>query len=186
MRPRSNTSPTKWEVHATGFVKDPIATNSIERGNGAALYAETRVSESTQLGVEGKLDVTPDDSHVYTGVTAKQVLRKDLVVEAELEYVRQTVHPGAFKVDQIVGTAVVSYFTGPFLIDLGLNVFHSNLDYLILDQEAADLNVHWFATSHLELLLTNRLQSLAFGADGGPSGYSLLQDSLPAVITAAA
>jgi hypothetical protein len=164
-----------WEVHATAFIKDPIAKHSVERGNGAALYAEARLTDATLVGVEGKLDVTPDDSNLYTGVTAKQLIRKDLVVEAEVELVHQTIHPGAYTVNQIVGTAVGSYFRGPFMIDLGFNIFQKNLDFIILEQEAYDLNVHWFATSHLELLLTNRIESLAFGADGGLSGYTLLQ-----------
>lgn len=165
----------KWEVHATGFIKDPIFPDSIERGNGGALYGEARLGESTVLGVESKLDVTADDSRVYAGITAKQLLRKDLVIEAEAELVHQTVHPGAYKVNQIVGTAVASYFRGPFMVDLGVNVYHEDLSFVLLDQEAFDLNVHWFMTSHVELLLTNRFQALAFGADGQSSGYSLLQ-----------
>jgi hypothetical protein len=163
-----------WEVHATGFIKDPIATNSIERGNGATLYAEARLTAETLVGIEGKIDVTPDDRHYYGGVTAKQLVRKDLVIEAELELVHQKIDLGGVE-NQFVGTLVTSYFHGPFMIDLGVNVFHQDLSYILLDQEAFDLNVHWFATSHLELLLTNRFQTLAFGADGKPSGYSLLQ-----------
>lgn len=164
----------EWELHATGFIKDPIATNSVERGNGATLYAEARLTDETLVGIEGKLDVTPDARQLYGGVTAKQLVRKDLVIAAELELVHQKVDLGGVE-NQFVGTLVSSYFRGPFMIDLGVNVFHQDLSYILLDQEAFDLNVHWFATSHLELLLTNRFQTLAFGADGGPSGYSLLQ-----------
>jgi hypothetical protein len=165
----------QWEVHATGFIKDPIFPDSVERGNGGTLYAEARVSESTALGVESKLDVTDDDSRLFAGLTVKQLIRKDLVIEAEAELVHQTVHPGADKLNQIVGTAVASYFRGPFMVDLGVNVYHEDLRFELLDQEAFDLNLHWFMTSHVELLLTNRFQALAFGADGQSSGYSLLQ-----------
>ncbi len=50
-----------FEIHATGFIHDPFLTDSIERGNGATLYAEARLAEATSLGVEGKVDITPDD-----------------------------------------------------------------------------------------------------------------------------
>lgn len=164
----------KWEVHATGFIKDPIQTDSIERGNGAALYAETRIAEKTALGAEAKLDVTPDDRHVYAGVTAKQLLSPDLLLQGEVMYVHQKVDAGGIQ-NQLVANAVASYFVGPFLVDLALGVFHENLAIRLQDREAADLNIHFFATSHLELLLANRFEMLAFGADGYSSGYSLLQ-----------
>ena len=44
-----------------------------------------------------------------------------------------------------------------------------------LDQEAADLNIHYFLTSHVELLLINRFQMFELGEGGLSSGYSLLQ-----------
>ena len=164
----------KWEVHATGFVKDPLYTDSIERGNGATLYAETRIAEKTLLGIEGKLDVTNEDKKYYGGITAKQLVTKDFLIEAELELVHQKIDIGG-KDNQFVGTLVGSYFAGPVMIDLGLENYHSNLSFILNDQEAVDLNVHYFMTSHFELLLTNRLQMLAFGADGRTSGYTLLQ-----------
>ena len=37
------------------------------------------------------------------------------------------------------------------------------------------LNLHWFATSHWELLLTNRIETIALGSGGPLSGYSLFQ-----------
>lgn len=163
-----------WEVHATGFIHDPILKDSIERGNGAALYAEARVSEHTAAGVEAKVDITPDDKTTYVGAIGKQVIGTNVLVQADLQFVHHKIDAGGVE-NQIVGTAIASYFVGPFMIDLGLDDYHENLAYKLLDQEAVDLNAHWFVTSHLELLLTNRFQMLAFGADGESSGYSLLQ-----------
>jgi hypothetical protein len=164
----------KWEVHATGFIKDPIFPDSVERGNGGTVYAEARLTDSTALGIESKLDVTPDDRKIYGGVTAKQLVRKDLVIEAELELIHDKIKVGGVE-NQLVATAVASYFLGPFMVDLGLNIYHEDLAFALLDQEAADLNIHWFMTSHGEILLTNRIQMLDFFADGRTSGYSLLQ-----------
>jgi hypothetical protein len=163
-----------WEIHATGFIHDPILEDSIERGNGGALYAEARVTQTTIAGVEAKVDITPDDKTTYVGVVGKQAIRSDVLVQADVQYVHHKIDVGGIE-NQIVATAIGSYFIGPFMIDLGLNDYHENLAYKLLDQEAVDLDAHWFATSHLELILTNRFQMLAFGADGESSGYSLLQ-----------
>lgn len=163
-----------WEAHLTGFIHDPILADSIERGNGGTFYAETRVSERTALGIEGKLDSTPDDLTYYGGITAKQQLGDRVLVQGEVELIHQKIDVGG-KVNQLVSTIVGSYFIGPVLLDLGANIYHSNLHFALLDQEALDLNVHWFMTSHVEMLLTNRFQMQAFGADGPNSGYSLLQ-----------
>jgi hypothetical protein len=162
-----------WEIHATGFVEDPLF-DSTELGNGGAVYAEARVSPSTALGLEAKVDDTHDDRHTYVGVTAKQRLRADLVVAGEVEFVHEKVKLGGIE-NQLVATAVASYFVGPLMVDLGLNVYHEDLDFRLLEQQALDLNIHWFMTSHVELLLTNRFQTLNFTADGQSSGYSLLQ-----------
>jgi len=146
----------------SGFIHDPILKDSIERGNGAALYAEARVSEHTAAGVEAKVDITPDDKTTYVGVVGKQAIGKTVLVQADLQFVHHGIDAGGVE-NQIVGTAIASYFIGPFMIDLGLNDYHENLAYKLLDQEAIDLNAHWFATSHLELLLTNQcaLRSIA-------------------------
>jgi len=164
----------KWEVHATGFIVDPLFDSS-EKGNGGTVYAEARLTDTTLVGVESKLDSTPDDRKIYGGVTAKQLVTKTLLVEGEVQLVHQRIFGGSGVDGQLVATVVGSYFLGPFLFDLGVNVYHENLHFILLDQEAVDLNVHWFATSHVELLLTNRFQSRALGADGPASGYSLLQ-----------
>lgn len=163
-----------WEVHATGFIHDPILDDSIERGNGGALYAEARVTPTTAAGIEAKVDITSDDKTTYVGVVGKQALGTSVLIQADVEVVHHKVDAGGIE-NQIVATAIGSYVIGPFMIDLGLNNYHENLSYALLDQEAIDLDAHWFATSHLELLLTNRFQMLAFGADGESSGYSLLQ-----------
>lgn len=163
-----------WEVHATAFVHDPLQ-GSVEIGNGAAVYAETRLAKDTAVGVESKLDVTSDDRKIYGGVTAKHYIGSpELLVQGEFELVHQTIDAGGSD-NQLVGYVLGTYFLGAVMIDLGLGAYAPNLAQRYLDQEAADLNVHWFATSHVELMLTNRYQVLEFGAGGLSSGYSLFQ-----------
>jgi hypothetical protein len=162
----------KWELHATAFVHDPLQSTT-ELGNGAAVYAETRLDKSTAIGVEGKLDFTSDDRKLYGGVTAKHYLgMPQLLIQGELQIVHQKVDKGGTN-NQLVGYAMGSYFFGPYMIDLGVGLWQPELGLRYLDQQVADLDVHWFATSHIELALMNRLQMVEFGAGGLTSGYVL-------------
>jgi hypothetical protein len=61
------------------------------------------------------------------------------------------------------------------MIDVGLSAYEPDLKVRYLDREAVDVNAHWFATSHVELMLTNRFEMLEFGEGGKSSGYSLVQ-----------
>jgi hypothetical protein len=164
----------RWELHATGFVHDPIFSDSIERGNGATLYAEARIAPTTSIGVEGKLDVTPDDRKVYAGVTAKQVLGA-ILLQLEGQVIHQKIDLGGSD-NQLVGYLMGSYAL-PYgiLVDLGIEAYAPDLRVRYLDQEGADLDVHWFATSHLEMILVNHVQMQELGAGGLSTGYSLLQ-----------
>jgi hypothetical protein len=163
-----------WEVHATGFLHDPIFPDSIERGNGAALYAEARVTPATSLGVEAKLDVTPDDRKLYAGATAKRSLGA-VLLQLEGQVIHQTIDLGGHD-DQLVGYLMASSVL-PYglIVDLGIEAYVPDVRVRYLDQEGADVNVHWFATSHLELVLLNHVQMQELGAGGLSSGYSLLQ-----------
>jgi hypothetical protein len=50
-----------WELHATGFIRDPLLPDSVEQGDGAAVYAETRVTPATSLGLEAMFVKDHDD-----------------------------------------------------------------------------------------------------------------------------
>jgi hypothetical protein len=62
-----------------------------------------------------------------------------------------------------------------WMLDFGLSQFNADTTVKDIDLEAFDVNLHWFASSHWELLLTNRLQTIALGSGGSTSGYSLVQ-----------
>ncbi|MCW5803527.1 MAG: hypothetical protein KIT31_14185 [Deltaproteobacteria bacterium] len=173
----------RYEVHATGFIADPII-DPVENANGAALYAETRIDPRTALGVEGMVKVTPDlDKQYRVGVTAKKLLGKDLLLQGELQFVNTLVEnkrngAGTGAPTQLVGSLVLSKPFGKndqFLVDLGIGHFDSNLRIRDLDRDCVDLNVHWFVDSHVELILNSRVEMLAFGNGGPNAGYALLQ-----------
>jgi hypothetical protein len=163
-----------WEAHVTGFVHDPIQ-DPIETGDGAAAYAELRFTPHVSAGVEGRYAHSADDARTAGGMTAKWLAAPSVLLEAEAQAIHQTFAAGGTR-DQIVSYLVASWFvhTGWF-VDVGISQYDEDIAVKHLDTEALDVNVHWFATSHWELLLTNRLQTIAFTAGGPTSGYVLAQ-----------
>jgi hypothetical protein len=163
-----------YEVHVTAFAHDPLQKTT-EVGNGVAAYGELRLSSNMAVGAETKLDITNDDRKLYSGVTGKLYLEpQKLLFMTELEFMHQKVDLGG-TTNNFIGYAGATYFLGAVMIDLGLDLYAPSIPIRYLDQEAADLNIHWFVTSHVELLSTSRFQALEFGLGGQSSGYSLLQ-----------
>ncbi|HEY1547181.1 MAG TPA: hypothetical protein VGG28_05150 [Kofleriaceae bacterium] len=165
----------RWEAHATAFVHDPLQW-STELGNGGALYAEARPTTASALGIEGRYAKSDVDARVAGGITAKYWLAPaNLLFQFEGQAIRQTFAAGGQR-DQLVSYLMASWFVHPsWLIDFGLSQYDEDLHVKAVDLEAFDANLHWFASSHWELLLTNRVQTIALGSGGGTSGYALVQ-----------
>jgi hypothetical protein len=165
----------KFEVHATGFIKDPLL-DTPEHSNGGALIGEYRVSEELSVGAEGMYTQSDDDKKIRAGLLAKLYLPgPDTLLSFEGQFVNQLIEPrGAPK--QIVAYLMASkWFDPAFLLDVGLGYFNENVQITELHREALDLNFHWFATSHVEAIFTGRIETLAFGAGGPTAGYALAQ-----------
>jgi hypothetical protein len=117
-----------------------------------------------------------DDQKFRVGVLSKLFLAgPETLLQLEAQFMNQLIEPrGAPK--QIIAYLDASRFLGSaFLVDLGLNFFDENIQIIGLHREAADLNLHWFATSHVEAILTGRFEMLAFGKAGPSAGYALAQ-----------
>jgi hypothetical protein len=117
-----------------------------------------------------------DFDQKYRGeITAKKYFAgPDLLLQAELQLVNPYVSGYGYR--QIVGYLMGTYF-GPsgLMIDLGVGHYDENIRITNLDRDAIDLNVHWFATSHVEGIFQSRLELLGFG-NGGPTGaYAMFQ-----------
>jgi len=185
----------KYELHVTGFVEDYLV-DPVERANGAAVYGEYRLNERVAFGLEGMYknftngkfllskDVDSEYQEIRFGVTNKLYLQApDIVLSTEIQFVNGLVGKVNRSPDSqvggapkgIVGGVVASRWFGAFLVDLGLGHYDSNLRIKNLDRDCVDLNLHWFTTSHIELILNNRYEMLAFGAGGEPGIYSMLQ-----------
>jgi hypothetical protein len=157
----------KFEAHVTGWVENPLI-DPVRQNNGGAAYAEVRLDEKTQVGVGGMLD----DGFEYTlrGVlTAKHYLPgPELLLQGELQVANP--HVTGFGHTEIASYLAATLFgPGGIMIDAAWGHYDKNIRIGDLDRDAFDLNIHWFATSHIELLLVNRIEFIQWGG-GGPTG----------------
>jgi hypothetical protein len=166
----------RWEAHLTGFIEDPLI-DAVVQDNGAAAYAELRLNKQLSIGAELMVAHHQDVTRFRGGATAKLYLPSpDVLVQAELQFVRlQLAGPG--DPNQLVGYVMGSReFGGAFLLDVGLGHYDENMAIQGLDRDAVDVNLHWFLTSHFELVWQSRVEGIGIGSStGGPtSGWSLL------------
>jgi hypothetical protein len=165
----------KYEAHITGFVKDPVI-DPVAHDNGGAAYAEYRVTPNFQVGAEGMFTKSDDDQKARGGITAKLYMPDpNVLLQVEGQFVNQQIVGGGAP-NQLVGYLMASWFPiDPIMVDFGLGHFDENIRIKNLDRDCIDLNVHWFATSHIEALFTGRVEFIGQG-NGGPNGaYALLQ-----------
>lgn len=164
-----------WELHVTGFAHDPLQY-SAERGDGGAAYGEVRLAKIVSLGLESRYAKSDEDARLAGGATAKLWLAPaDVLLEAEVQLIRQTFAAGSAR-SQLVSYLLGSwFFHDGWMLDVGAGQFDEDLAVKNVDLEVLDANVHWFASSHWELLETNRIQTIAMGSGGSTSGYALLQ-----------
>ena len=84
-----------FEVHATAFVHDPIAS-SVEHGDGGALYAEKRLGTRAAIGVEGKYSSSSEVHRTFVGMTGKLYFPgPEIQLQAEAEVIRERIVAGA-------------------------------------------------------------------------------------------
>ena len=165
---------SRFEAHASGFLKNPIM-DGVRQESGGALYGEVRVDDATQIGFGAMGELADWNYKLRSTLTAKHYLAgPDLLVQAEVQLVNP--HVGDYGYRQIVGYLMASYFAPKgILVDFGFGHYDENLRIKDLDRDCFDLNVHWFATSHIEMMLVNRLELIQWGK-GGPTGaYAMLQ-----------
>ena len=165
-----------WEAHVTCFIEDPLI-DPVVHDSGAAGYVEVRPTPRLAVGGEAMVTTSDGLARVRTGATGKLYFpAAEVLVQAELQFVHQQVNgPGA--PNQLVGYLMGSKFFGSaVLLDVGLGHYDENVAIAGLDRDAVDVNLHWFMTSHFELVWQNRIAGIGIGAStGGPTGgWSLL------------
>jgi hypothetical protein len=167
----------KWEAHLSGFIEDPLIDPPV-RDNGVAAYTEVRLDEQTLVGGGAMVTVNDGNAEFRIGATGKLFLpSQDILLQAELQFAHQQVTGGDGAPNKLVAYVMASRpFGKALLLDVGLSHYDENLAIEGLDRDAIDVNLHWFVTSHFELVLQNRIEGIGIGANiGGPtSGWSLL------------
>ncbi|HEX5060578.1 MAG TPA: hypothetical protein VFV99_14520 [Kofleriaceae bacterium] len=165
----------RFEAHLTGFIHDPIGS-PVEHGDGGAGYVEVRLGKDkhAQVGAEGKYAAADDLHRTYVGLTGKVYFPSvDLLVQAEAQLVHQEIVSTSYTYNQLIGYVLASRpIVHGWLLDVGVGHFTQNTDVDGNYRDCIDANVHWFVTSHLELLATTRLELLGSGPNGG---YALAQ-----------
>jgi hypothetical protein len=167
----------EWEAHLTGFVEDPLI-DPVVHGNGAAAYVEARPQKGLAVGVEGMIDVYQGNATSRGGITAKYNLESvGVLLQGEGQFVHQQVS-GSGAPNQIVAYLMATKeLPYGLMLDVGVGHYDEDLAIQGLDRDAVDVNLHWFLTSHAELIWTNRIEGIGIGEKtGGPTGgWSLLQ-----------
>ena len=165
-----------WEAHLTAFMEDPIIQPA-QHGNGVAAYTEFRPQKQFSIGGEAMVNVRDGLATSRVGATGKYFFESiGVLLEEELQFVHVAVN-GPKAPNQIVSYFLASrQFGSAFLLDVGYGHFDEDIAIQGLNRDALDVNLHWFTTSHLELVLQNRVEGLGVGsANGGPTGgYVLL------------
>ncbi len=168
----------KLEAHATGFIKDPLI-DSVEHYSGGAAYLEYRLSESLAVGAEGMAEVGVDDKRYRGGLTAKAYIEPaELLVQGEFQFVNQLVDSpeGRGAPKAIVGYVMLSRMLGEFLLaDVGFGHYDPNIRIGENERTGVDFNLHYFTTSHVELVLNTRYESIGLGKGGDPGAYAIMQ-----------
>jgi hypothetical protein len=169
-----------YEAHLTGFVHDPLdgklpLHGSVEKGDGAALYAEKRLGERAAIGVQARYARSDLEHRTAGGATGKVWLPGPrLLLQAEASMIRQRI--GSTPIGQLAAQLVATrFFGGGVFVDLGLGRGDTDLGLAKNERDAVDLNVHWLGTSHLELVLSSRFAMVGLGDGGASTWYSLLQ-----------
>ncbi|MDB4963705.1 MAG: hypothetical protein JWP01_3704 [Myxococcales bacterium] len=171
----------KFEIHATGFIEDPLIS-PVAHDNGAALYAELRVSPTAAVGGEFMFTDSEDDKKIRAGAIGKLAIpAANLLLQTEIQFVNQVIdttptNPVGGAPVQLVGYLLGSLTLNDFLLlDIGVGHYDSNVRIKEMDRDSVDVNLHYFLTSHVELSLTNRFEMIGLGKGGPSSGYSLVQ-----------
>lgn len=164
------------EVHVSGFTRDRLR-DTVSDSDGVAVYAEKRVASGrASLGVEARHARSDEDIRNEGGVTGKLWLDgPQVLIQAEAQVVRQNFEVGPTR-HQVIAYVMTSWFPAKsYMVDLGLGHYDQDIKVPDVDRNAAEVNLHWFPTAHLELILMGRVQLIGLG-DGGPrSNYGLLQ-----------
>jgi hypothetical protein len=165
----------KYEAHVSAFTVDPLL-DPVDPRHGGAFYAEYRLVEKFSVGLEGMAELYKGNKKLRAGITTKVYIEPaDLLIQGEMQFVNQLIEPIGAPL-QLVGNLIVSRMIGDsILLDVGVGHFDENLRIREDQRDCLDVSVHWFTTSHLELVANTRYELIGLGEGGDAGAYAILQ-----------
>jgi hypothetical protein len=168
-----------WEIHASAFVPVPTSFPDLlqqvgYREAGGALYGEKRFGGMASLGLQARAGVASDEARYQGGAVGKLWFEPaKMLLMGEADVIRQ----------QIKGTGTgqtqfVSYIGPTFFPVRGLMAavayerYHEDVMISKTAHNAVDVEVNFFPTAHLELMLLGRRE---MNGDGAPASLGMLQ-----------
>lgn len=147
------------EVHATGFVFDPLQGAAREELGGALMF-EVQPSSMGVVGVSARAGIA-DTTRLSAGVHAKLWLDgAKLLLQGEAVGVRELFEgPGdRWQAVGYVGPTVV--VTRGLYTGVAYQVFAEDVEVRAVTRHSGDAWLSWFPTAHVELMWTARAQFL--------------------------
>ncbi len=167
---------TAAEGHATVFHHDSLSS-AVEHGDGGALYLETRITGHLMFGLEGKYSSSDEQHRLFVGGMAKYQLEDHrLQLLGEWQLIRDKIAEGAGDTAYRIAAYLLASksFDHGLMLDTGIGHYTQDTRVKGLTRDCLDVNLHWFMTSHIEWVLTGRVELLSRGS-GPNGGYALAQ-----------
>ena len=167
----------RWELHATAFTYDPLRHVG-HRGSGGALYAERRFGDKVAAAAQSRVAVGAGELRAQGGLVGKWFLgTPKLLILAQVDLIYERFDDVNAPRAQLAGYLGGSWmFARGFMAQLMFERWDEDLAVMGVARSAADLQLQYFPTAHVEVSLFGRLQLIGSGPDDGdPSQVLLLQ-----------
>jgi len=167
----------RFEAHVTGFIENPLL-DGVAPNNGVAAYGEYRVDDKTQVGLGGMFTKNDFEQRRRVTVTAKRYLdTPGLLLQAELQWAYFRANgegsDALLGANQTIGYLMGSYaISDAILVDLGVGHYDPDWRVQSVDRDCIELNVHWFATSHIELMFVSRVETIGWTYGAPTTGWA--------------
>lgn len=162
-----------YEFHLTGFIHDRLRP-TVDTGDGVMAYAEKRFGDAGSVGATLRYTRSDLDYQLTVGGTGKW-RTGGVLWQSEVLSTSQRLNDGQF-VRQLIAYGLATVALRPsWYLEGALGYFSPNLTVGTLHRQAVDAQLRWFWSSHTELLLTGRAETVDLGRGAPLAALGLLQ-----------
>jgi hypothetical protein len=161
-----------WEAHLSFFTPTPLYPVGF-RGTGSAVYVEKRFGQKAAAAAQMRVAVGADDTRLTFGGVGKYWIEEGkLLLLSELDVVRQIFDDlDADRTQLAAHLGATWMFRRGFMLSAVVEAYLEDVAVEGTDRKAVSLELQWFPTAHLELLLLGRSQVIG----GDPANLLMLQ-----------